>query len=70
MTTGLYANRFTIELSDIGRIVFVDERVPPAEGLPSASATVAEIVMTLPNLKVLGEQIGALVAKHEKKRTE
>jgi hypothetical protein len=63
--SGLYANKYTIELSDVGRIIFADERAPAAEGLPMSSATVAEIVMTVPNLIALAEHLQMLIAKHE-----
>jgi hypothetical protein len=60
-----YANKFTIELSDVGRIVFVDERVPAAKGLPMASTTAVEVVMTLDNLKALAEGIEKTISKHK-----
>jgi len=59
----VYANKFTLQLSDVARIVFVDEQVPPAQGLPKSVSTAAEVVMTLDNLKALGE----LIAKMQKK---
>ena len=53
----LYANKFTLEVGDVGRIVFVDERAAPAKGLPMPAITATEVVMTLDNLKQLGELI-------------
>lgn len=59
-----YANKFTVELSDTARIVFVDERLPKAEGFPASSITAAEIVMTVENARQLGEMLVELVKKH------
>lgn len=64
---GLYANKFTIELNDMGRIVFVDQRAPAAESLPMASATAAEIVMTIDNMASLGAALTEMVEKHRRK---
>jgi len=61
--SGLYANKFTIETNDVVRIVFVDERVPPAQGLPMASVTAAEVVLTHANFIALAEQMGKIAAK-------
>ena len=58
--TGLYANRFTVEINDIVRIVFVDERAPIEPGLPMASATATEVVMTADNARLLRD----LLVKH------
>lgn len=58
-----YANKFTIEINDVARIVFVDERAPSAPGLPMASSTAAEVVMTLSNFVALAEQMGALAKR-------
>ncbi len=60
----VYANKFSLELNDVARIVFVDERIPVAEGFPMASATVTEVVLTLANLKTLGELIDKTLSKH------
>jgi hypothetical protein len=60
---GVYANKFTIEINDMARIVFVDERVPIREGLPMASTTAAEIVMTHANFLALAEHMGKAAEK-------
>jgi hypothetical protein len=52
----VYANKFTLQLSDVARIVFV-EHVPLAEGLPMSASTAAEVVMTRDNLKALNDLI-------------
>jgi len=59
----VFANKFTIQTNDVGRIVFVDERAPIAEGLPMSSSTAAEVVMTLENLEVLGNLIAQMINK-------
>lgn len=59
---GLYANKFTIEINDVVRIVFVDERMPIG-GLPMAKATAAEIVMTHSNFALLISTGSDLVKK-------
>jgi hypothetical protein len=60
---GLYANKFRIEISDVTRLVFIDERAPVAEGLPMSTATQAEIVVTHANLRALHELLGKMVDK-------
>src|ERR1700678_1645386 len=60
---GLYANKFTVEINDVARIVFIDERAPLKPGLPMASVTAAEVVMTHANLVALGE----IIKKHADK---
>lgn len=49
---GLYSNKFTVEITDIARIVFSDERASVTVG-----NDVADIVMTHDNLRQLGELI-------------
>jgi hypothetical protein len=53
----VYANKFTLQLSDVARIVFVDEHIPVANGLPKSVSTAAEVVMTRDNLKALNDLI-------------
>lgn len=62
--TAVYASKFTLQLSDMARIVFVDERSPLAEGLPMGSGTAAEVVITLANLEALNETIAKTLAQH------
>jgi hypothetical protein len=57
MMSAVYANKFTLQLNDVARIVFVDEHAPLAQGVPMSSSTAAEVVMTLANLKALNEAI-------------
>lgn len=64
---GLYANKFTIEVNDVARIVFVDERAPAAQGLPMSAVTSAEIVVTYANLKSLCTLMAQIIEKHDKK---
>lgn len=59
----VYANKFVIELNDIARIVFIDERMPISKGLPSSSSTMADVVMTRTNLQSLHDAIGTLLEK-------
>jgi hypothetical protein len=68
MSTALYANKFTLEINDMARIVFIDERPPITEGLPMASTTIAQIVMTIPNLESLGDIITQIVRKQKEGR--
>jgi hypothetical protein len=60
---GVYANKFTVEINDMARVVFVDERVPIREGMPMPSTTAAEVVMTHANFIALAEHMGKLAAK-------
>jgi hypothetical protein len=53
----VYANKFTLQLSDVARIIFVDEHVPISEGMPKNVSTAAEVVMTRENLKALNALI-------------
>lgn len=59
--TGLYANKFTVEISDIVRVVFVDERAPIKPGLPMSSATTTEVVMTADNARRLRDLLVKLL---------
>jgi hypothetical protein len=58
----IYANKFTVEIGDVSRIVFVDERAAVAKGIPMSSTTVTEIVMTRENIKALADLIQQLLA--------
>jgi hypothetical protein len=60
---GVYANKFTIEINDVARIVFADERAPIAEGMPMAAATTADVVMTHANFIALAESMSKTAAK-------
>ncbi len=64
--SAVYSNKFTLELNDVARIVFVDERAPKAKGWPMASVTAAEVILTHNNLKALYELIGNGLKKLEK----
>jgi hypothetical protein len=59
----IYANKFTVEIGDVARIVFIDERQAVAPGLPMASATVVEIILTRDNCAALGKLIAKLTAR-------
>jgi len=61
--SGLYSNKFTVETNDVARIVFVDERAPLKPGLPMASVTAAEIVMTHANFIALADQMAQIANK-------
>lgn len=63
----IYTNKFTIEMNDVARIVFIDERAPAAQGLPMASSTAVEVIMTIDNLKSLGVVITEAIRKRESK---
>jgi hypothetical protein len=60
---GVYANKFTVEINDMARIVFVDERAPISEGVPMASTTAAEVVLTHSNFIALAEPMSKVAAK-------
>jgi hypothetical protein len=60
---GVYANKFTVEVNDMARIVFVDERARIGEGMPMAATTAAEVVMTHANFIALAEQMGKVAAQ-------
>jgi hypothetical protein len=62
----VYSNRFTIEISDVARIVFVDERAPAAQGLPTQSVTATEVVLSRGNFIALAEQMTKIVEKMKK----
>lgn len=57
-----YTNKFTVESGNMVRIVFVDERLPPKQGLPMPYTTAAEVVMTRDNAKALGDLLVQLTA--------
>ncbi|MHC2619428.1 hypothetical protein ACVIW2_001460 [Bradyrhizobium huanghuaihaiense] len=60
---GLYANKFTIEINDVARLICIDERAPVAQGMPMSSATAAEIVMTHANFISLANHMQQAAAK-------
>lgn len=62
----VFANKFMVELTDVARIVFVDERAPAGQGLPMATSTAAEVVMTVTNLEILRGLIDKTLKKHMK----
>jgi hypothetical protein len=62
--TAVYTNKFTLQLSDMVRIVFIDEHAAIAKGLPMHTSTSAEVVMTLDNLKAFVDLAGRLLKEH------
>ena len=48
-----YSNKFTIQVGDVVRIIFIDERAKIVEGIPPSQATAAEVVITLENARAL-----------------
>jgi hypothetical protein len=58
-----YANKFTIEINDVARIVFVDERAPAAPGLPMSVQTATEVVMSHGNFLALAEKMTEVAKK-------
>lgn len=58
-----YSNKFVVEINDVARVVFVDERAPIAEGMPMSSQTATEIVMTHSNFIALADALNTIAAK-------
>lgn len=53
-----YANKFQIQVGDVVRLMFQDERAPTAEGLSLSLA--AEVVMTRENFRDLARIAGRI----------
>lgn len=64
---GLYANKFTVEINDIARLICIDERAPVAQGMPMSSTASAEIVMTRANFIALADHLHRVAAKLREK---
>lgn len=60
--TAVYTNRMGVEIDSIARLVFVDERMAEV-GKPKPTAVVAEVAMTIDNLKSLHAAIGETLKK-------
>jgi hypothetical protein len=66
---GVFTNKFTIEVSDVARIVFFDERPASAPSLTAPSSTAAEVVMSLANFIVLAEQFANIAEQMKASQT-
>lgn len=62
MSTALFTNRFTIQITDTVRLVFQDERQGVTD-LPNRIA--CEVVMTLPNARQLRDLLVQYVKDEE-----
>ena len=50
-----YSNKFRLQVGDMVRIIFMDERAPEHEGGPMPISETGEQVMTVENALALGE---------------
>lgn len=58
---GVYANKFIVEVSDVVRVVFSDERAPIKQGLPMSVSPSADVVMTIENARQLRDLMNRLI---------